>query len=98
MSEYIVTNDEAIDKMKDTVPCPPDRWGEPYERVTEYRDGLEEWNSGEATCELKEEIVRCRDCKYALADNWSDTPECAWCDENQREINHDGFCAWGERK
>lgn len=42
-----------------------------------------------------EEIVRCRDCKYASYDN-------RWCyrqtNADALSIRPDGFCAWGERR
>ena len=56
----------------------------------------------------REEIVRCRDCKYAdetesglllcngyLVDNWdyyNDEPSIG------KQVEPDGFCAWGERR
>lgn len=42
-----------------------------------------------------EEIVRCRDCRYASYDN-------RWCyrptNVDDLSIRPDGYCAWGERK
>lgn len=42
-----------------------------------------------------EEIVRCRDCRYASYDN-------RWCyrqtNADALSIRPDGFCAWGERR
>lgn len=44
---------------------------------------------------LGEEIVRCRDCRYASYDS-------RWCyrllNAEEPPITPDGFCAWGERK
>lgn len=46
---------------------------------------------------LREEIVRCRDCRYGInggelcAEGASDS----W---DWRNVEPDGFCAWGERK
>lgn len=43
----------------------------------------------------KEEIVRCRDCRYASYDS-------RWCYRQTNAdalfIRPDGFCAWGERR
>lgn len=60
---------------------------------------------------VREEIVRCRDCKHAHHYHpldWRtgkphDTLEEWYCDwhsnpEGASEIEPDGFCAWGERK
>ena len=45
--------------------------------------------------EPKEEIVRCRDCRYASYDS-------RWCyrllNAEEPPITPDGFCAWGERR
>ena len=42
-----------------------------------------------------EEIVRCRDCKYASYDS-------RWCyrllNAEDTPITPDGFCAWGKRR
>lgn len=43
--------------------------------------------------ELREEIVRCRDCKYLIAHGAG----CAHWDYCDIE-SIDGFCAWGERR
>ena len=42
---------------------------------------------------LREEIVRCRDCRFALAHGNG-------CGRNQDiyDTEPDGFCAWGERR
>ena len=43
------------------------------------------------------EVVRCRDCIYAVGDAMYCTEGC--CDESEyRNVEPDGFCAWGERK
>lgn len=63
--------------------------------------------------ELREEIVRCRNCTYCddraaqewdeyLAEQYGDPP--CYCDSPQwdgpylhRQVRPNGFCAWGER-
>lgn len=47
--------------------------------------------------QLKEEIVRCRDCKY-YSDEFKYTDDSMWCDHHDNFINSEGFCAWGVRK
>ena len=43
------------------------------------------------------EIVRCRDCKHRAGANVQAVVSdlCMWLNII---VNHDGFCAWGERK
>lgn len=44
--------------------------------------------------ELREPIVRCRDCKYYTDDEVEYRHYCnEWCGQ----VKPDGFCAWGER-
>lgn len=47
---------------------------------------------------LREEIVRCRDCRYFNC-LWTD---CYVCKRNKENfmpfVEPDGFCAWGERR
>lgn len=47
-------------------------------------------------CELKEEIVRCRDCKwYMHGESMWDTDD--WCTRfDDAPIEPDGFCKWGK--
>lgn len=45
--------------------------------------------------QLREGIVRCRDCKYFYADRTSQTYWCDFFDDNA--IRPDGFCAWGKK-
>lgn len=53
---------------------------------------------------LREEIVRCRDCKhYYEADNYHPQGNytshcCKYFDTYNDEVAPDGFCAWGERR
>ena len=49
---------------------------------------------GETRLERREEIVRCRDCKWFI---WDDSGR--WCAQSLvRHSDPDGFCAWAERK
>ena len=58
--------------------------------------------------QLREEIVRCRDCKYAMPEPESDAKFRSpyqggyWCDELSEGIglfcDPDCFCSWGERR
>lgn len=50
--------------------------------------------------ELREEIVRCRDCKrFSLDNSDHDYRSGWWCHRwNTDMVKPDGFCAWGERK
>lgn len=56
---------------------------------------------------LREEIVRCRDCKHyeLLTVSYSDKPfsvcTAEWCEGMERDnplVEPDGFCAWGIKK
>ena len=46
---------------------------------------------------LREPIVRCRDCKYGIDGGEYCAENCAdsW---DWRNVEPDGFCKWGERK
>ena len=48
--------------------------------------------------EIRERIVRCRDCKYAepMPLSYSDRLICAHFDD--MSVEPDGFCAWGEQR
>lgn len=50
-----------------------------------------------AECDgIHEEIVRCRDCMYAVGDATYCTEGC--CDESEyRNVEPDGFCKWSEK-
>ena len=53
--------------------------------------------------ELREEIVRCRDCRHmeqrTFNDPITDTDfRCFRCDYFNCPTRRDGFCAWGDRK
>ena len=65
---------------------------EPNETVLHTRtpNGYEEWR----WLPVREEIVRCRDCKFYLEEH-------KWCyhfEDSEFCPEPDGFCAWGERK
>lgn len=78
----------------------------------EYVGCIDPWTDKEWLSD--EEIVRCRDCKYArimrpLFYRRTEKPSadieewywyCQWHsnDEGASDIEPDGFCAWGERK
>lgn len=49
---------------------------------------------------VREEIVRCRDCKrFGLDNSDHDYRSGWWCHRwNTDMVKPDGFCAWGERK
>jgi len=47
----------------------------------------------EGNIERREEIVRCRDCRFCMAYMAG-----AYCDYMAHAIEPDGFCAWGERR
>lgn len=55
--------------------------------------------AGDVTPEKREEIVRCRDCKYLVDDDsvWVCDSFCANIGFNDG-TPPDGFCSWGERR
>lgn len=44
--------------------------------------------------QLREEIVRCRDCRRYTDDEME---YCHYCNRWCEQVEPDGFCAWGER-
>ena len=56
------------------------------------------------TDKLREEIVRCRDCKHAEPDDSGRSyyKDMLWCSElggdDSMPVEPNDFCAWGERK
>ena len=52
--------------------------------------------------ELREEIVRCRDCKFAIINSLGDCKYCEkfWDSDGDALLNLPGdfFCKWGERR
>lgn len=58
------------------------------------------------TCERRECVVRCRDCKHAYEIDGTDELNCLYFNEwdyrNDRpgewRVEPDGFCAWGEER
>lgn len=54
-------------------------------------DGMVSFMSGNTTIPVREEVVRCRDCKYCMSYWQSD-----YCDYFSHVTNDpDGFCSWG---
>lgn len=56
------------------------------------------WYHGDLpSMEHREEIVRCRDCKFGVDGGKYCAEGCAdsW---DWRNVEPDGFCAWGERR
>ena len=50
-----------------------------------------------ATMERREEIVRCRDCKFSTSMGY----QCEWFHGDyltHAQVVPEGFCAWGERR
>ena len=47
---------------------------------------------------LREEIVRCRDCVYFDKYENDEISVCYRFDNEQPIVEPDGFCAWGERR
>lgn len=59
---------------------------------------VEEPSDSSASWRVREEIVRCRDCKhYHDKFNGCDEFGDMWHDE-YANVEPDGFCAWGERR
>lgn len=49
--------------------------------------------------QLREEIVRCRDCeRCVIYDTWNPEGTAFNCNRWRQDVEPDGFCAWGERK
>lgn len=51
--------------------------------------------------QLREEIVRCRDCVYMTNRKYRNSLEyqtCSFFDSEYAEVEPNGFCAWGEHK
>lgn len=58
------------------------------EYICKFENGRDGWY------EQREEVVRCRDCKWFI---WDDSGR--WCAQSLvRHSDPDGFCAWAERK
>lgn len=54
---------------------------------------------GNVPCERREEVVRCRDCKYAREEG----TVCNWFADFDgviipSTVEPDGFCAWGQKE
>ena len=65
------------------------------EYIIEYDEALAVDVYGRA--DMREEIVRCRDCKWFIKANsltgWNDV-----CNLTDSNVVPNGFCAWGERR
>lgn len=61
--------------------------------MAEYVCELTEKQKTDLRKRLREQIVRCRDCKY-LEPGWY-SPQCGFLGGGTRP---DGFCAWGEER
>lgn len=48
--------------------------------------------------DLREEIVRCRDCKWLIETDNPISSTGWWCVQNDTPRSPDGFCDWGERR
>ena len=52
-------------------------------------------------CEYKGELVRCSECRYCKKKRgtFKGEPIIFYrCEENNRDVENDDFCSWGERK
>lgn len=67
----------------------------PQDRIlhidTEFEDG-----KVNVCMEWQGELVRCKDCRYKELDG--ETTHFYWCRINERPVDDDDFCTWGERK
>ena len=63
--------------------------------ILEYNGKLKQVKSVDH-CELEEEIIRCRDCKFY--DQNPRLPGCTQFDFGMSKDMSNGFCAWGERQ
>ena len=61
---------------------------EPLYKASEIYAALEEVPSADVV-----EVVHCKDCKY-----YDDTPHFAYCVQNTKYVDDDGFCSDGERR
>jgi len=59
-----------------------------------------EWGESVADFTVREEVVRCRDCKrFAVDQSDHEYRSGWWCKRWDTDmVKPDGFCAWGERK
>jgi len=46
--------------------------------------------------ECQGELVRCKDCRHYLIDEFTATT--GWCYEIKNSVNEDDFCSYGERR
>ena len=47
---------------------------------------------------LREEIVRCRDCKHYITKFRDEYDDTVWCGLHAGYVEPDGFCAWAVRR
>ena len=47
--------------------------------------------------DVREPVVRCANCENLGRIIWDD-PEIYWCTLNEREVEPDGFCYWGDER
>lgn len=59
--------------------------------MTEYIGWLDDDHA--PVVDMAQEVVRCRDCRWLMS-YW----QADYCDYLSHAIEHDGFCAWGERR
>lgn len=57
-------------------------------------DGMASFMTGNVEIQVRERIVRCRDCKYEY-EEWG-YPYCCRNAPLVFEVDGDGFCKWGE--
>ena len=48
--------------------------------------------------QLREEVVRCRDCRYLIEPIWLGEKQTFCSYMGDTRVEYDGFCKWGELK
>lgn len=72
-----------------------------FDSITEaFRWLMEKREESKESGDLREEIVRCRDCRYYDPNDEPSEfyPDRYWCNLLANYLHPDGFCAWGERR
>lgn len=80
------------DRMIETV----ERVNDSYLEMLDALEVLEDENA-----KLREQIVRCRDCKHYADHEWviaTDVSDVCHFWANGVKVEPDGFCKWGERR
>jgi hypothetical protein len=100
-----MTRDEAIRKLQKQKAEYLEEWVD-YSGVAEAYDmAIEALHREEAEekgyCHRirprnVEVVVRCKDCRYRELEG--EITHFYWCRINERSVDDDGFCTWGERK